>query len=211
MPRSTTLRESSACTPHCSSIHTALQSKLLRLEAELDQLGKRYDQLLQAKEAAALRHRSDYLKWKRFKEWLLVENPKDLHERGHLPPLEKTRMRLKAIRKNQEKFLGDGPQTSDVLSEDSRSLSAHFFKNIKYLKTKVATAPGNVGKENYRPKSWHGKSESLDEEIRGLPSSVLKMIANILCRNPFSYLSRTTSSNYALSRFIIRYRRRKPM
>ncbi|KZT20253.1 hypothetical protein NEOLEDRAFT_1245327 [Neolentinus lepideus HHB14362 ss-1] len=57
----------------------ALQSRVAALEQELKQLQDRYDALLGAKEKVTARYRSDYKKWKNFKEWLFEDKKKAMH------------------------------------------------------------------------------------------------------------------------------------
>ncbi|KAG6857950.1 hypothetical protein C0991_004174, partial [Blastosporella zonata] len=53
------------------------QSKttISRLEQELAQLQGRFDDLLDVKERAAERYKTDYAKWRDLKDWILREEP----------------------------------------------------------------------------------------------------------------------------------------
>ncbi|KAG6910336.1 hypothetical protein DXG01_011404 [Tephrocybe rancida] len=60
----------------------AFKTTISRLEQELTQLQGRYDDLLDVKERAAERYKTDYAKWRGMNDWLLAENAKNAKNAG---------------------------------------------------------------------------------------------------------------------------------
>ncbi|KAL4074615.1 DNA repair protein endonuclease SAE2/CtIP C-terminus-domain-containing protein [Scleroderma yunnanense] len=56
---------------------SSLVEQVNKLQEELDALRKRYNELKEAKERAALRYKADYRKWKTFKQWYIDDLDRD--------------------------------------------------------------------------------------------------------------------------------------
>ncbi|KAI5983829.1 hypothetical protein EDD15DRAFT_2126533, partial [Pisolithus albus] len=54
-----------------------LLGQIQKLQAELDSLRTRYDELRKVSDRAAERYKSDYQKWRNFKQWLFEDLERD--------------------------------------------------------------------------------------------------------------------------------------
>lgn len=63
--------------PGSASSTQSLVEQVNKLQEELDSMRKRYNELKEAKDRAALRYKDDYRKWKYFKQWFNEDLERD--------------------------------------------------------------------------------------------------------------------------------------
>lgn len=89
-----------------------LLGQVQNLQAELDSLRSRYEELRKASDRAAERYKSDYQKWRNFKQWLFEDFERDDEVRKTLKPSELRAYPRAALLGKRKQFEMIGPDLS---------------------------------------------------------------------------------------------------
>jgi len=143
---------------HCSvpDAITSPSERIQHLSLELTTLQSRYDTLLEVHERATERHKTDYTRWRVFKEWLFSEEKdkkKDRGNEGNETPDEKAKekRRLNAqVMKKREMVLKMGPGVWDFEKEPPVDSSTFTFMYVTKARAELIDQVDTEGnKENF--------------------------------------------------------------
>jgi len=96
------------------------------LSQEIAQLQSRYDAMSDVKERAAERYKTDYQKWRKFKDWIFMDEGETAKRKDgqEVSAEEKKRRRTKNVMKKKKLVMELGTDYAVKGEEDSRKFSS---------------------------------------------------------------------------------------
>jgi len=97
----------------------SLVEQVNKLQEELDSMRKRYNELKEAKDRAAVRYKDDYRKWKSFKQWFIEDLERDEEVRRTLKKDEWRAYNKASMLGKRKHFEMLGPRLDNCSEEGS--------------------------------------------------------------------------------------------
>lgn len=120
---------------NCRNVVTKHQETSDRLTKEISQLQSRYDAMSDVKERAAERYKTDYQKWRKFKNWLFADSEEGSKgkEGQELSAEEKKRRRNNNVMIGKKLVMESGLDYAEKNPEGHGDSSKEFFDSCVTL------------------------------------------------------------------------------